>query len=1033
MPLGARDILLILRAQDQASHVVRQAGRAFGDLDRDAMAAAQRTMAQGQALMGLGTVIGGVGVALLSFYGDAAGAAAEYNQQAALTLTQVDQLGVTLDEIKDIGRRVAAEIPAPFEQMQSALFDIFSSMDVGLDEAERLLSAFSMAAVAGQTDVQTAGRATIAIMNGFGIAAEDVNRVMDIQFQAVRKGVFTYEEFASTIGRAIPSAVRAGQSVETLSGMMAFLTRNGQSAAMAATASARAFDLISNPVFARNMRELGLSVHDAAGNFRPMVDIARDIRDRLAGMTPAEASEALRELTFGAGGTIQAMRFLNLAVGENGAQLDEMVGHMNGAAGAMGNAYDIMLEQPQSQLQLLKNNWEILKTEIGDRVIPVINRLVQVGLGILEWFRNLSPGLQDIIIKGGALAGVILTLVGGVTFLTGLFMTFSALATVTGVTLGSLAVTFGVVLAAIAAVAGAVYLIYRNWGTLVEFFDPVVEAIGRVIDGFSNTEKYLKDGADGFFQLGVRIREVVDWIRNVFVPAFTNGVNRIVDTGRRLWDEYGRDLIRALQNIWERVQGVLEEGAHIFGRAFGAIQEVVGDIVDWFQSNDIWGDIIETFRSAFEQIESLIGPFIEALQHLGNVIGDVLGVVLQIVEWHLNAIMLAWSLFGDNILAVLLTVWNLIVSTVQNAINLVVGIVRAVLQLINGEWGAAWDGIYQALKAVWDQILALITAAVNLILEPIQAFVEMVVDFFQWLYDVLIGNSIVPDLVNGVLEWFGRLLSGLADWFGALPGRILGWMADAGRWLIQKGIDIVVGLVTGLTNAIGRISEWFLALPGKILEWIGRAVMWLVQTGRDVITGLLNGITGMVGDLIAWFAGLPGRILGAIPNPASMLYNAGRAIVGGLVDGIRSMAGAVTDAVGGVLSDARDLLPFSPAKEGPFSGRGWTLYSGMSIMEALAEGITRSGPAVQRALNGVAGDASANIGASFAGATNVAGIATPVGSMAGSGNVIVQSGALQIIVEGDVTADVMPDLEALADRKLEEFAEMIVGMKRQGV
>ena len=33
------------------------------------------------------------------------------------------------------------------------------------------------------------------------------------------------------------------------------------------------------------------------------------------------------------------------------------------------------------------------------------------------------------------------------------------------------------------------------------------------------------------------------------------------------------------------------------------------------------------------------------------------------------------------------------------------------------------------------------------------------------------------------------------------------------------------------------------------------------------------------------------------------------------------------------------LVPHSPAKEGPFSGHGWTLYSGQSIIDGLAEGM----------------------------------------------------------------------------------------------
>jgi hypothetical protein len=63
------------------------------------------------------------------------------------------------------------------------------------------------------------------------------------------------------------------------------------------------------------------------------------------------------------------------------------------------------------------------------------------------------------------------------------------------------------------------------------------------------------------------------------------------------------------------------------------------------------------------------------------------------------------------------------------------------------------------------------------------------------------------------------------------------------------------------------------------------------------------------------------------------------------------------------LSAIRDFFPFSPAKVGPFSGRGYTTYSGMALMEGLGEGVGRGAAAaresVARALDGVRSEMSA--------------------------------------------------------------------------
>ena len=51
---------------------------------------------------------------------------------------------------------------------------------------------------------------------------------------------------------------------------------------------------------------------------------------------------------------------------------------------------------------------------------------------------------------------------------------------------------------------------------------------------------------------------------------------------------------------------------------------------------------------------------------------------------------------------------------------------------------------------------------------------------------------------------------------------------------------------------------------------------------------------------------------------------------------------SVAGAVSGALSDIRGLFPFSPAKWGPFSGRGYTSYSGKALMGDFGKSIVKA-------------------------------------------------------------------------------------------
>lgn len=120
---------------------------------------------------------------------------------------------------------------------------------------------------------------------------------------------------------------------------------------------------------------------------------------------------------------------------------------------------------------------------------------------------------------------------------------------------------------------------------------------------------------------------------------------------------------------------------------------------------------------------------------------------------------------------------------------------------------------------------------------------------------------------------------------------------------------------------------------------------------------MVTAISGKVSEAVAAVRGMPGRAAAALGDLGSRLYNSGRALVSGFVSGIKSKIGDVVSAASSVVSKARDLFPGSPAKEGPFSGRGWVLFSGRAVSEALAEGMAQRAAMVQRAAALVAGAA----------------------------------------------------------------------------
>lgn len=744
MPLGIRDILLLIRARDQASRVLAQVAGSVEGLGATGKITAAQLKDIGAGMVGVGLGMAAIGGAGVVFFGSATKAAIEYSNASALTLTQVDQMGVKLEDIKRVGREVASSVAAPFDQMQKSLYDIFSSMDVNVQGAQKLLTAFSKGAVAGQVDVQAAARASISIMNAFKIPVEDVSRVMDVQFQTVRKGVLTYAELASTIGRAIPSAVRAGQTIEDLGGVLAFLTRNGLSAAMASTSAARAMDLFSNPVWKTNLEGIGIAVADASGKFRPMLDVVADLRKHFQGMSDVDISAALKDLTFGAGGTIQAMRFLNLAVHDNNNLFGEMTKAVRNSAGAQAAAYDIMAKQPAAQLQLLKNNWEVLRTEIGDLFIPVVAKLVGYGAQILQWFQSLNPHIRDAIIYGAAFLSVFLLVAGVVVALGGAML----------ILIGTLAPLVGGIGAAVAIVGGllavllllplAAFGVIKNWND-----------VKRV-----SSEVWAGVRAD--------VSKAVDDIMRLW--------NHLVAVGSSAWHTIESDIhwvTDAAANLWDKFQKDLDK-----------LQAFVAHVGDQLQST--WKFIADHTRRWWTEISMIVDFVIK-------VILAVITVAIDIIAW-------LWDHGLNHVIGILRGAWDIIFGVVKGAIEIIVSVISFFLDLITGRWSKLGEDLKGIWHGIWDAIQGIVKGAGEILVNAVAGLAGLL---WQAGRDVVQG---LWQGFLSIKDWFTHQFERFLKDIIPSPLRSLFGLSSPSKLMAEYGRNIMQGLAGGIAGSAGLVQ-----------------------------------------------------------------------------------------------------------------------------------------------------------------------------------------------------------------------------------
>lgn len=669
---------------------------------------AQRMGAALGGAAGMITTAGTAMVALGAFgimgLKDLVSSAVEYEKQSALTVTQVDKFGASLKDIEDIGLRVARTIGVPFQEIQPALFDIFSSMEVSIADAETLLETFSKAAVAGQTDIQSASRATIGILNAFHLPVTDLNHLMDVQFQLVKEGVGTYDEWSQRIGLVTPSAARAGQSVEMMAAALAVSTRMGISAARSGTAVARAMDAMSNPVAVENLKELGVNATDAEGNFRPMIDVLKEFRAKIADLPEEDKVAKILEVFKGAGGTIEARRFLqNMLVTPGNLELFQQIFEtMSTETGSFEQAYSVMANTTATKTELMKNQWESLKVTMGQFLQPSFDKIIGFFSRLFEWYNNLDPEHQKLIARLTAL-GIAASIVGGILLLlVGAVVGFVAVAAMAGSALWIVLAVLGLVAAGFAGLAASIYLAWQkstDFRTLVRF-------VGQELQDFY--QNYLLPTA----------KEIqTAWNEKVLPPL------------ERLWRIIDARVLPILRHL---MQYITTEGLDSLRQLGNVIKEVLiwsfdklGKIIDqWVIPAIAW--LTKYYHEHEETIQMIIsaliwlgkwlliiiaiilgvvivvfiGPLVAAFLAAAFAIGMMINFVIQLIEWFqhmVTVVEVTIAVIRARFLELVAAVGNLGAMLVDGFNNGIRSRFEAVKQTIMGLGGMAVDWLKRAL------------------------------------------------------------------------------------------------------------------------------------------------------------------------------------------------------------------------------------------------------------------------------------------------------------------------------------------------
>lgn len=432
-------------------------------------------------------------------------------------------------------------------------------------------------------------------------------------------------------------------------------------------------------------------------------------------------------------------------------------------------------------------------------------------------------------------------------------------------------------------------------GALGELAQQVEETTGRLAQAWQTAVERISALWDG---LKAKALATFPWLTDV-AGWFARAGQWLRDN----WDTVG-------PVFWTVVDAVAAVGL-----AFLAVTNPIGAVVAGALALtgvaavliDNWDAVGPALVGIWEAIAPTVIRIWEALRDAAITVWNALVTATKAI-W--SALRAWWSVWGDNVLAILGAVWRQIALTVETALRLIQHVVGFVLAVIRGDWDTAWQHVQGIAVTIWN---FLVGTAQNLwtVLQAVwSGIVEGLQLAWQWVQTITVAvwTALTQWLT---MVWQGLLMTAttvwqaiqttIAAWWEAIrSGTEAVWTALS-QWLGNLWAGIAATVAATWEAITTTVGTWWEAVRAgteaiwtTLTQWLGTtwaniqataAAAW--QAMRDAIAGLVEATRARIEASWTAIAASLERIWNGIRDTASKVWN-------GLVDLIR---GAINNVI----------------------------------------------------------------------------------------------------------------------------------------
>ena len=311
------------------------------------------------------------------------------------------------DKAREMGSKTKFSASESAEALQYMAMAGWKTGDM-LDGLEGIMN---LAAASGE-DLATTSDIVTDALTAFGLTSKDSGHFADVLAAASSNANTNVSMMGETFTYCAPIAGALGFSVEDTATAIGLMANAGIKGSQAGTSLRTIMNNLSGEVkiTGKNLGEVTIQTSNADGSMRSLSDILADCRSAFSKLSESEKAQAAETLV-GKNAMSGFLALMNAGEGDVN-KLSDAIANCDGTTQRMA---DDMQNNLGGQLQILKSQLEEVGIQIGDALMPTVQKIVGKVQEWVEKFSNLDQGTKEIIVKIGLVAAAIgpLLIIGG--------------------------------------------------------------------------------------------------------------------------------------------------------------------------------------------------------------------------------------------------------------------------------------------------------------------------------------------------------------------------------------------------------------------------------------------------------------------------------------------------------------------------------------------------------------------------------------------------------------------------------------------